>query len=179
MQDDTESPVWIGLGKRNCLKQISYAAARAILKNIAERAGLKRRIHYYLFRHTRVDETQGILTEAQQCMMFGWKFGSRMPATYMKRYGKHIDNAQAIMNGVNVSQTKPITTLQSQSCTFCKVQNSPVSKFCYNCGKLLEIKFGVEIEDREKKVRDLLHEIITDPRELEHLRKYLSETRDS
>jgi hypothetical protein len=176
-KDDPESSLWIGFGRSNRMKQITYAAARSILKKITKRSGIKKRIHYYLFRHTRIDESQGHLTESQQCMMFGWRFGSKMPATYMKRYGKHIDNAQAIMNGVTPSQIKPITTRPPQSCIFCKTENSPVSKFCCRCGKSLDIKFGVNIEDREIKIREMLHALITDPRELENLRNYLAERR--
>jgi len=173
MKDDPESPLWIGvIGGKN--RQIVYDTARSILLHIAKRAGIKKRIHFYLFRHTRVDETQGILTEAQQCMMFGWKFGSRMPATYMKRYGKHIDNAQAIMNGVTLPQVKTVVT-KPKECIRCRTENSPLSKFCYKCGESLEIKFGVEVEDRKKKIERLLDGLLKDPQELENLRNYLAE----
>lgn len=147
------------------------------MKKIAKRSGIKKRIHYSLFRHTRIDESQGLLTEAQQCMMFGWRFGSRMPATYVKRYGKHIDNAQAIMNGVTPSQIKPVTPRPPQSCIFCKTENSPLSKFCCRCGKSLDIKFGVSLKDREIKIREMLYALKTDSQELESLRNYLSERR--
>lgn len=79
LRKDQDFPLWVGFGYSNKLKQISHAAADSFLKKIARRAGVKKRIFFYLFRHTRIDETQGILTEAPQCMMFGWKFGSRMP----------------------------------------------------------------------------------------------------
>lgn len=173
MKDDPNSPVWVGIiGEKN--RQLVYNTARSILLNIAKRAGIKKRIHFYLFRHTRIDETQGILTEAQQCMMFGWKFGSRMPATYMKRYGKHIDNAQAIMNGITLPQTKSIQT-KPKECARCRTENSSLSKFCFKCGESLEIKFGIEVEDRKKKIEQLLDGLLKDPQELENLRNYLAE----
>jgi len=174
LRKDQDFPVWTGLGYSNKLKQISHAAANSLLKKIARRAGLKKRIFFYLFRHTRIDESQGLLTEPQQCMMFGWRFGSQMPATYFKRYGKHIDNAQIIMNG-KMPQQKTVATEKPRTCTFCKTENSSVSKFCCRCGRSLDIRFGVDLEDREKRVDQMLYDIITSPEKLEKLREFLSE----
>jgi hypothetical protein len=178
LRNNEDFPVWIGFGKSNKMKQISHAAANSLLKKIAKRAGIKKRIFFYLFRHTRIDESQGLLTEAQQCMMFGWKFGSKMPATYFKRYGKHIDNAQIIMNGKTV-QPKEIAVESLLNCIFCNTENSAISKFCCRCGKSLDIKFGIEVENREKKIKEMLHALITDPKELENLRNYLAEKRNT
>ena len=111
-------------------------------------------------------------------MMFGWKFGSQMPATYFKRYGKHIDNAQIMMNG-KTPQPNSTTVEKSKTCAICKTENSAVSKFCCRCGKSLDIHFGVNLEDREIKIKEMLHALITDPKELENLRNYLVERRQS
>ncbi|HJT10266.1 MAG TPA: tyrosine-type recombinase/integrase [Candidatus Nitrosotalea sp.] len=176
LKKEKDFPVWIGFGYSNRMEQLSHAAALALLKKIAKRAGLKKRIFFYLFRHTRIDESQGLLTEPMQCMMFGWKFGSQMPATYFKRYGKHIDNAQIMMNG-KTPQQKSTAVEKPKTCIICKTENSAVSKFCCRCGKSLEIKFGVNLEDREIKMKEMLHALITDPVELENLRSYLAERR--
>lgn len=175
LRNNSDSPVWIGLGYSNKSKQISYGAARMLLKKIAKRAGIKRRIFFYLFRHTRIDETQGILTEPQQCMMFGWKFGSNMPATYMKRYGKHIDNAQAIMNGIKPLEKTVTIVSQPKTCNRCSLENSPVSKFCNRCGALLDINLAIEVDQKKTILEKLVYGIIEDPKKLEKLRSALSE----
>lgn len=82
MREDTSAPVWVVMGGVNTMKKINYGAAAALMKKIAKRARIKKRVFYYLMRNTTVDETPGLLTEAQQCMMFGWRFGSKMPAVY-------------------------------------------------------------------------------------------------
>lgn len=174
MKDNPDAPVWIGLKNRNRMKQMAYSAATQLLKNLAKKAGVKKRVFFYLFRHTRIDESLGLLTEAQQCMMFGWRFGSKMPGTYMKRSAKHIDSAQSIMNGLKPDQ-KIAEIQKPQFCIFCKTENSSISKFCCRCGKSLDTKFGVEVDDRENKIKNMLHTLLTDPQELENLRKYLSE----
>jgi integrase/ribosomal protein L40E len=170
LRDNPDAPVWVGLGRSNKHKQITYPVAKEILKRLAKRAGIKKRIFFYIFRHTRVDETQGILTEPQQCMMFGWKFGSQMPAIYMKRYGKHIDNAQSIMNGIKSIQ-KTETNLQKPSiCARCNSQNSYSSKFCDKCGMLLDVSAVAEIDHKKMMLDRLLYGIVSEPEKFEELR---------
>jgi hypothetical protein len=143
------------------------------LKKLAKRAGIRKRIHYYLFRHTRIDETQGILTEAQQCMMFGWRFGSRMPAVYMKRYGKHIDNAQAIMNGVEVPKKQSLEPLIAKTCFRCNNSNSPASKFCNVCGNALDMQTAIQVDESKQLVESLLTKITENPDKIQKLRRLL------
>ena len=86
MKDNPNAAVWIGLKDKNRMKQLEYSAAASLLKSLAKRAGIKKRIYFYLFRHTRIDESIELLTEAQQCMMFGWIFGSRNSFTGLKKF---------------------------------------------------------------------------------------------
>lgn len=97
-----------------------------------------------------------------------------MPSVYTKRYGKHIDNAQIMMNGKTLQQ-KSSSIEKPKTCVICTTENSAVSKFCCRCGKSLDIHFGVNLEDREIKIKEMLHVLITDPVELENLRSYLAE----
>lgn len=168
-REDPDSPVWIGLNWSNSMEQMSYSAARSLIRKVARRAGIKKRVHQYLFRHTRIDETQGILTEAQQCMMFGWKFGSRMPAIYMKRYGKHIDNAQAIMNGLTPPKKEVIQILKPKVCARCKGDNSPASKFCNKCGNPLDLQAVATVDESKKKVEALIDRLVQNPDKFEKL----------
>lgn len=172
LSENHDAPVWIGLGWANRAKQLSYGAAWSLLKKISERAGVNKRTFFYLMRHTRVDETQGILTEPQQCMMFGWKFGSQMPAVYMKRYGKHIDNAQALMNGVATKQ-RAVESVKPKVCIRCKFDNSPVSKFCNRCGALLDITMSTDLDQKKTMLDKLLYGIAAEPEKFEELREAL------
>jgi site-specific recombinase XerD len=172
LSENPDSPVWIGLGWRNRTKQLSYGAAWSLLRKVSKRAGVNKRIFYYLMRHTRIDETQGILTEPQQCMMFGWKFGSQMPAIYMKRYGKHIDNAQAIMNGV-IPKAKAVEATKPRVCVRCNFDNSPISKFCNRCGAPLDLQLSMDLDQRKTMLDKLLYGIAAEPEKFEELREAL------
>jgi len=168
-KDNPDSPVWVYLKKRKIGMQIPYHLACLILKRTAENAGIKRRVFFYLFRHTRIDETQGILTEPQQCMMFGWRFGSQMPATYMKRYGKHIDNAQAVMNGITPKEKK-VEVVRPRVCQRCSLENTPTSKFCNRCGALLDVSASADLDQRKTMLDKLLYGIAAEPEKFEELR---------
>lgn len=134
LEGNPQAPVWVDIMGKNRGKQLSYAAATAMLKNRAKEAGIKKRIHFYLFRHTRIDESQGLLKESEQCNMFGWRYGSHMPATYMKRSIKHIEVAQRKMNALTISQQS------TKKCVRCATTHSMNSKFCTNCGMPLDLK---------------------------------------
>lgn len=175
LRNNQDSPVWCGIGHSNKNKQLSYSSARGVIRKIAKRAGIQKKIKLYLFRHTRIDETQGLLTEAQQCMMFGWKFGSRMPHIYMKRYGKHIDNAQAIMNGV-VPQKKGVTSnIGVKACLRCHMDNSPASKFCNRCGNALDMQTALQVDESRQVVEALLDRLTKDPKKMEKLLELVRE----
>jgi len=173
-REQQDSPVWAGLKVSNKSKQMPYHTARDVLKKATMKTGIKKRVFFYLFRHTRVDETQGILTEPQQCMMFGWRFGSTMPATYMKRYGKHIDNAQTIMNGMKPKE-KTVVVIKPKICDRCKLENSPTSKFCNRCGFLLDANSSVEFDEKKTILEKLVYGILEDPQTLEKLRSSLKD----
>lgn len=174
LRDDPDAPVWIGFGRTNHLRQLSHSAARAILRNLANRAGIEgKRIHFYLFRYTRIDETQGVLTESQQCMMFGWRFGSRMPGTYFRRYGKHIDDAQAIMNGITPPKKESIRMLTTKECVRCKSENSPVAKFCNRCGNVLNVQTAIKMDEANKMVETIRERLENDPEITEQIAKLL------
>lgn len=141
LRDDPHAPVWVDIVGKNRNRQMPYSGATTMLRNRAKEAGIKKRIHFYLFRHTRIDESQGLLKESEQCNMFGWRYGSHMPATYMKRSIKHIGNAQRIMNGL-VPGANPTAEQKSKRCIRCSTVHSVASKFCMNCGMPLDLKFS-------------------------------------
>lgn len=106
-------------------------------------------------------------------MMFGWRFGSRMPGTYFRRYGKHIDDAQAIMNGIVPRQKQIAPALAPRTCVKCRFHNSPASKFCNKCGNVLDSTTVLKIEANRKEVEKLLDRLAENPEKLEKLLKLI------
>jgi integrase/recombinase XerD len=78
-ESNPEAPLWATLNsKENLLKPLQYAAIRMKLKRIAKKAGINKRIHPHLFRHSRATYMANYLTEAQMNVYFGWTQGSDM-----------------------------------------------------------------------------------------------------
>ncbi|WP_292387987.1 tyrosine-type recombinase/integrase, partial [Methanosarcina sp. UBA5] len=87
-----DAPLWITFdSKENLLKPLQYGAARMKLQRIAKRAGINKKIHPHLFRHSRCTYMANYLTEAQMNVYFGWTQGSDMPGVYVHLSGRDID----------------------------------------------------------------------------------------
>ena len=71
-----DAPMWVTLNsKENFLEPLQYAAIRMKLQRIAKKAGINKRIHPHLFRHSRCTFMANYLTEAQMNVYFGWTQG--------------------------------------------------------------------------------------------------------
>lgn len=167
-RDDPGAPVWVAFGSKSRHKQLSYAAARSILKDCALRAGMKKRVYFHLFRHTRATQAATRLNQMQMCSLLGWKVSSRMPAVYVHLSGEDIDEAQSIMNGVKHVREKG-NEFQPKRCGRCGEQNAPISKFCIRCGSPLELETAVETDQKRSKVERLMDRLAEDPDKLDRL----------
>jgi integrase len=173
-KNDPSSPVWV-TEERFGAKQIQYASMRQMFKDCVKRAGLKKRVWFYLLRHTRGTQASTKLNAQQLCALMGWKQGSDMPSVYVHLSGEDIDDAQAILNGTSL-QKEDEPKLQPIACNRCGFVNSSVSKFCNKCGLGLDIKAMAEMDERKEKVEQLLYDIIQNDQKLEKLREFLSES---
>jgi integrase len=80
-QNDPEAPLWFNFTKKaEKLEPMQYGAIRMQLNKIAKKAGIHKKIHPHLFRHSRCTYMANYLTEAQMDAYFGWVQGSDMPS---------------------------------------------------------------------------------------------------
>lgn len=99
--NDPAAPLWRKLGS-NCLEQMTYASARAVLQDCIKRSGISKRVWFYLFRHSRGTFASTRLNSQQLCALMGWRQGSKMPSVYVHLAAEDIDEAQSILNGVRL-----------------------------------------------------------------------------
>ena len=99
-KNDPQAPVWVRLDRTQAT-QMSYANARAVLQDCIRRAGISKRVWFYLFRHSRGTYASTRLNAQQLCALMGWKQGSKMPSVYVHLAAEDVDLAQAILNGVD------------------------------------------------------------------------------
>lgn len=140
-RDNPESPLWIKL----CLKSaqaITYTAFTKILKELAVKADIKKRIHPHLFRHSRATKLANYLTEAQMKEIFGWTQASDMASIYVHLSGRDTDEAILKLHGLK----KDAKEVKPKICPRCKHSNPITSDICEQCGLALDVKTAIEMD---------------------------------
>jgi len=149
-KQDPESYVWI---RPDNNQRVTPGFANYLLKELAKKAGIAKRVHAHAFRHARATELAKILTEQQLKVYCGWVNDSRMASVYVHLSGKDVDEALLKAKGIEVSkEEKPKQAVKV--CPKCNEPNSYLAHFCKKCGSPLDVKASFEME----KFEDLLIE---------------------
>jgi len=157
-REDPESPVWINLRKDKFGEPMNWAAANKLLKTICQRARLAKKVTLNLFRHTEATNTANFMTEAQLRMRHGWTQESKIPANYVHLVNADVDKSYLSHLGIiKVENDKPKTP---KMCHICKMPNSSESELCNKCGKPLDLKVALEIEEKDKEKQQMLEDRI-------------------
>jgi integrase/recombinase XerD len=172
-RDNPEAFVWVGIGTVGRNEPPQYGAIRMHLKRIAQKAGIKKRIHPHLFRHSRSTHLAKHLTEAQMKQYLGWVQGSSMAAIYVHLSGRDVDNALLKMHGIVTDETKDVQ-MSPKQCTRCSTMNAPTIRFCSRCGLALDIKAALEMEEKSSDVTmDFMQVAKNDPKIVDFMRMLL------
>jgi site-specific recombinase XerD/ribosomal protein L40E len=173
--ENVDAPLWINISTRNRNDIFSYGAAKAMLKDIAKKAGIKKRIYPHLFRHSRATFLANFLTEAQLKQHFGWVQSSDMASTYVHLSGRDVDNTLLKLQGIKIDQQEKESVLKTILCRRCEEKNSPTSKFCMRCGSPLDLESALKLDELRMKADKLMSILIQDPEVLEKLLDKLEE----
>jgi len=138
-RNDKEAPLFAGIWSRKRGKPIGYQTYRKMLKEVAEKAGIKKPVNPHNFRHSRSTELAKRFTESQLCEYLGWVQGSKEAATYVHLSGRDMDTAVLRMHGIIDEEEEEKSRFITITCPRCKTKNSPGSKFCSNCSLGLDL----------------------------------------
>lgn len=169
LRENTDAPLWVTVGTRTKNEVLGYGAAKAMLTDVAVKAGIKKRVYPHLFRHSRATFLANFLTEAQLKQHFGWVQSSGMASTYVHLSGRDVDNALLKLQGIKTASQEKEALLKTISCRRCKESNSPTSRFCIRCGSPLDVKSELELDELRIKADKLMSILIQDPEVLEKL----------
>ncbi len=163
-RENPEAPLWEGRFKRYSRENFGYGSAMKKIRQMAEKAGVRRRIYPHLFRHSRATALASRLTEAQMKEHFGWVQSSDMASVYVHLSGRDVDEALLKTYGIKVGdEKKREETLRPKNCPRCKVTNSPISKYCNKCGAVLDVESAYELENGRKNADELMGRLMSDP----------------
>jgi integrase/recombinase XerD len=164
------------VGKRTeyAYKALDPDTIRLLLKDVAERAGIKKRVYPHLFRHCRATQLAQKFTEPKLRGYMGWAPGSSMPSRYTHLSAQDMENAIYEIYGI-VSVKEESTGLKITMCNKCKKHIPINSKMCPNCYTPLNLN---DAEAFKQKINDMFTEIIYSPERLEGLKSSLNAIKD-
>lgn len=135
---------YLWTGSRSSGMPIQYRTAVKILENTAKLAGITKKVHPHLLRHSRATHLANKLTEQQLKVYFGWSGDSKMVATYVHLSGRDIDDAILQLNGVRKIEARKEEP-QVKKCVRCESDNDFNALYCSKCGMVLSEKEACNI----------------------------------
>jgi len=126
---------------------LGYGGAVQLLRGIARKAGIKKRVHPHLFRHSRLTElAKAGIGESILKEFAGWTQRSEQPAIYVHLSGKNVDTALLRFNGIQSEETKEESKLKPQHCSRCRTTNAANSRYCSSCGAPLDVVAALDLD---------------------------------
>ncbi len=139
-----------------------------------EKTDIKKRVHAYLFRHTRITESASFMTESEMDHYFGWVQGSNMPQVYVHLSGREVDDKLLRHYKLRKDKEEEKNDDKPKRCPRCKEVNDPKARYCNRCG----LAMGDWINERSDK--SIIERLLSDPDEYLQLREaYLREEKEA
>ena len=162
-RNNPDAYLFCGIGRTNYKQMLSYASARKIIFEAAEKAGIKKRVNLHKFRASRATQLviEG-MSEPLLCDFGGWVIGSDEIRTYVKLSGKNVANEILRINGL-LEEEDQENSFKIIKCPRCGIKNSPGAKFCSGCSLSLDQKNLIEVEKDAKSVGFNIMELMKDP----------------
>jgi len=161
LKDNPHAPLWVMMGTRNKQGKMMYAALRALVKRLVKKSGIKKRIYPHLFRHSRATHLllNKQINEAQAKVYFGWTPDSGMLSHYSHLISSDVNNAILEMHGIKTEENKE-SKLKPKQCAMCNTINSYNARFCHKCGKALDVKTAIELNEKRSSSDDMLAKVL-------------------
>ena len=175
LRDNPQAPLWVKLGKHEG-EPLNYSGLSSIVKRLAKKAGIKKRIYPHLFRHTRVTHLllSNQLNEAKAKVLFGWTPDSKMLSEYSHLISRDVNQTLLEISGIKTDEPKDVQ-IKPKQCPYCNTINPFDAIICQRCNNFLDPKSALEFEDLRSKFDQELSILIMDHLVQEVLLKLISE----
>ena len=157
LKGDPDASLWVSKypmplkrgSKEKAHKTLTEDTILRIVHKIADEAGIKKRVHPHLFRHTCATELAKDFTEPMMRTFLGWERNSNMPSIYTHLSGQDIEEAQRKRLGL-VKDKEPEPRFQN--CPRCKNEMPARTEFCMVCGEPLSRNKAKTVEEGMKAI---------------------------
>lgn len=169
-KNNPDVSLWVNYAGRS----MGYAGFSQHIKRAAERVGIRKRVFYHLFRHSRSTHTAGLLSEAFMKQYFGWQQNSSMPSVYIHLKGDEMNKEILRLNGIEPEAVKekpkaPIV------CTRCEMPNMFNAVACVRCAYPLGAVQAIELEQKNEKLDSVLERLLAHPKAKELLKEIMAQ----
>ena len=157
--DNLDAPLWPR--ERNPTSSIGVPRLEHMVRRYAKKAGIGKRVHPHVFRHSIATHLAKVLTEAQLREFFGWTKQSEIPSIYVHLSGRDVDQALLKHYGIEVEEeVQKQLELKPKACVRCGFHNPPTSRYCARCSAMLDIRTAVEFEEARRGADDLVARVV-------------------
>jgi len=160
LKSNPDSFVWISLGTNTKNQLISYIGVEYLLKRLAEKVGVTKRVNPHSFRHARATYLAQHLPNSIMNEHFGWTRDSRMASVYYHLSGKNVDDALLRVNGIKPQEGREAKPVTMKACAKCGEVNSILAHFCKKCNSPLDLEIMLEIDSRRKEFDNFVKDFL-------------------
>ncbi|MCL4320905.1 MAG: site-specific integrase [Candidatus Thermoplasmatota archaeon] len=150
--NDPNSVVFVSVSAQAYGEPMNYAEMLRALSRAKNRAGITRRIHPHLFRHTRASILASRVAEAPLESQMGWIHGSKQTRTYVHLSAKDQDTAILKAYGIKREEDNIAKDASPKSCPRCEALNPSIAVYCRKCWLPLTIEATLELKEKEEHI---------------------------
>ncbi len=161
LKKDNTAPLFVNQGSREHFERMTARQFRKILKTIAKNAGITRRVHPHLFRHsTLTNMASDGMQESILRRLAGWAGASEMPEVYIHVGNKDVEQAQLARHGKATALRHLSESPLTKECPNCHKDMPIESQYCENCSKHQDLSPVVkrlleENQENERRITEL------------------------
>jgi integrase len=154
-RDELSAPLWCALDNNHEGKRLSYTRFRLIIKRIAQKAGIKKAIWPYLYRHTSLTAMAKVFTECRLEQFAGWTYGSKMTRRYVHFSARDLEDAVLELHGLKAaSKDKGLVNLID--CPRCGSKEPLGNVRCTTCGMVIDKETVLQMEETRHTKEEIL-----------------------
>ena len=147
-RDNPDAPLWCSLDHNHEGKRLSYTHFRLIIKRLAQKAGIKKTIWPYLYRHTSLTAMAKVFTECKLEQFAGWTYGSKMTRRYVHFSARDLEDAILELHGLKTT-TNDTDIAKLIECPRCSSKNPFGDTRCTTCGMILDKETALKFEEAQ------------------------------
>ena len=165
--NDPNAPLFCKVGRDGRIERLSEYSINGSLRYVVKKAGLKKKVHPHMLRHTRITELASKMTEQELKIFAGWTPDSGMASVYVHLSGRDAEKAVLRAYGFEEAvkeEEKKILALKPSTCPNCGYINPKEAEFCLKCGHPLTSSAIEKMKELEGSIDKLVEAALNDPR---------------